>query len=398
MINNLPQISERMLSIYKKHKRMDRQLVIQRAFNVLKCTLFLGALFFVMGTPAMAQEALYVVEDQAVDVTADNPVQARENAILEAQRSAFDVLAQRMLPEDEYKALPNFSDDVVASLVKDFSVKGERTSSTRYTALFTLRFDGPRVERVFGLTGIAYSDVASQPVVVLPFLQMGTRLMIWEEPNPWREVWQNAVLDDGLVPIRVPLGDIADMADVPDASIFSGQAGNLTAIADRYGAANVLLVVAKSRGAALEASEGVLLTLYTASGSGVERINELMVPAGQGATFSQAMNDVVAYIRNDWKQQTTNIDTVNTSNVAVQASFTGLPEWIDIKQRLEGVSLVDSINTDTMTHNRADLMIEYTGSLEGLRLALLQNGLTLSQTVLDSSGYLLKLQDASYNY
>lgn len=382
---------------------MDYHLIRSNQYKAFKVTLFiLGLVFFCLlfsvNNSFAQQKDLYSVEDQQIDVTADNPVQARENAIFEAQRTAFDVLAQRMLPDDEYQALPAFSDDVISSLVKGFSVKNERTAATRYRADFTIQFDQLRVERLFGLSGVGYSETTSRPLVVLPFLQMGSRLMIWEEPNPWRETWQSAVLDTGLVPIHVPLGDIADMADVPDASVFSGQAGNLTAIAERYGAGSVILAVAKSQGAALDVSEGLLVTLYSASRQGVERINDIMVPAGEGVSFSMAMNNVVNYLRNDWKQQTITLESVENKTLPVQVSFNGLGQWIEIKQRLEGLALIEKINSDSMTHNRADLTLEYTGTLEGLRLALDQSDLTLSETKVEGVGYLLRLQEGNTLY
>ncbi len=374
--------------------RMAINILRRHIFSLL-LGCFIAALPITLSTAS--QDRLYDVDNQLVDVTGENPVLARESAIIQAQRQAFDVLAQRLLPEAEYAALPNFSDDVVASLVKDFSVKNEQISSDRYKANFTVRFDGPSVERIFGLTGIHYSDTEKGPVIMLPFLQIGSRLVIWEEPNPWREVWQEANLDEGLVPIRVPLGDIADMSDVPDASIFSGQAGNLISLSQRYGGDSIFLAVAQSRGAALEATDGLLVTLYATSGQDIKRVDELTVPAGENASFLKAMQDVVNYLRNDWKRQTVAFDVAQAQTINVQASFNGLAEWIDIKQRLEGIALVEAIRSDSMTHNQAELTIEYTGSLDGLRGALGQSDLFLSETVMDGFRYALRLGDSLYN-
>ena len=63
--------------------------------------------FALICTPVSAQTDIFVVEGVEVDVTAENALQAREQAFAQAQVSAFTILAGRMLSEAQLEGFGN---------------------------------------------------------------------------------------------------------------------------------------------------------------------------------------------------------------------------------------------------------------------------------------------------
>src|SRR6202012_495963 len=92
--------------------------------------------------PALAQTSedsvLYSVSDVPVDITADSAAHARDQAIAEAQRSAFEQLLGRLGSDTSLAS--KLTDNDIATLVQNFEVQNERTSSVRYIGIFTVQF------------------------------------------------------------------------------------------------------------------------------------------------------------------------------------------------------------------------------------------------------------------
>src|SRR5690606_27150955 len=125
----------------------------------------------------------------------------REKAFNEAQIIAFKALAARLLGEDEKASFTPPEVSVISGMLQDFEITDERLSAVEYIGTYTFRFDGPAVRNFFNMKGVTYSDVASRPVLVLPFYQWGSRMVLWQGNNPFLEAWGRNDVKGGLVPL-----------------------------------------------------------------------------------------------------------------------------------------------------------------------------------------------------
>ncbi len=203
----------------------------------------------------------YTVTDVMVDKTAKNAVVAREEAIVEAQRAAFQKLAERNLTPDEMKTFTMPDDKVISSVVQDFEIKKEQLSFTRYAANFTVRFrDGVRnfINVQLPVAALEQGDVGvmeapqSKFVLVLPYLEsISGETLLWEEPNPWRNAWQSGLASKQDTTGRqffVPLGDITDVSAGSSDSVWSGDYSVIEKLRATYKADEVVLAVANKSG------------------------------------------------------------------------------------------------------------------------------------------------------
>ena len=92
----------------------------------------------VSGAPTLgkAQSAnIYAVIGVDVDRTSETAAKARQEAIIEAHRLAFDRLMTRLVPADQRTGLPVPPQAKVVEMVLSFGIDEEKTSRVRYLSL-----------------------------------------------------------------------------------------------------------------------------------------------------------------------------------------------------------------------------------------------------------------------
>jgi len=103
---------------------------------------------------------IYTVADVSADVTADTAAHARDQALMQAERSAFAQLCMRLnAPESATK----MDDDAVAATVHSFEVQSEHVSAVRYIGVFTIRFKPSALQKKLGKYIAAASDAGGNP-------------------------------------------------------------------------------------------------------------------------------------------------------------------------------------------------------------------------------------------
>ncbi|HEX2751661.1 MAG TPA: DUF2066 domain-containing protein, partial [Alphaproteobacteria bacterium] len=276
------------------------------------------------------EDSMLIVTDVIVDKTAQNAVLAREEAMGEARRLAFRMLAERHLSPSAYANLKMPNDTTIATLVQDFEIKSEQLSSTRYVANFTVRFRDavrnfisipvmPRrayddnVGTGSALPGAAQnSAMANQQtptgtmmpptlddgsLLILPYYEnMAGKTVLWEDPNPWRQMWQLSPPrpSNGKHQVTVPMGDIADISAGSADAVWTGDYTAIEKLRRQYGVAQVVLAVANKSGAYMT------IDMHVYDGKSLRRRNALTPYVGEkpdDAAWQQAMYEVISYLQ-----------------------------------------------------------------------------------------------------
>jgi len=278
------------------------------------------------GQRPVMEDALLTVADVIVDKTAENAVIAREEAMAEARRLAFRMLAERHLSPSAYANMRMPDDMTIATLVQDFEIKSEQLSSTRYVANFTVRFrDAVRnfisipvmPRRAYDDHAAIYSgeqgyEMANRPletgamtapapddgsVLLLPYYEnMAGKTVLWEDPNPWRQMWQLSPprQTGGKHQVIVPMGDIGDISAGPADAVWSGDYAAVEKLRRQYGVSRVVLAVANKSGAYMT------IDMHVYDGKSLRRRNALTPYVGEkpeDAAWQQAMYEVISYLQ-----------------------------------------------------------------------------------------------------
>jgi len=332
-----------------------------------------------------------------VDVTADNVTVARKKAMREAQNKAFQILLKRLTMKADKDFLPWVEPAKQAQYIRDFSLSGEKTSAVRYLATLTFHFKPDAIRNLLKARGIAFAETISKPVLVLPLIDDGGRLSLWDEPNPWSAAWSSLSLNNGLVPVALPLGDLADISGLSAQQAANVDQAALQNMATRYdvnGTVVAQLVVA-GRDAEGQPND-VDLILNRIGGKHAGRTTSLGITALENETSEDFLKRVAMLVSEDieeaWKRD--NLLQFGVADVLpVNLTIGDLSEWIKVKQRLSTVAVVRRTELALLSRDTVQLNLHFIGNLEQLIGSLRQVDLDL--TVQGESWSLVNLGEGS---
>lgn len=355
---------------------------VYKAFQTLRTApiLLMGALavcfYTLMVGPAMAQSGnpLFTIENVKVDVSAENALKAREQAFEQAQLKAFKELASRMLPDTQSVETPPLM--AISTMIQDYEVSDEKLSSKRYIGTYKFRFKDRSVKRYFSGQGAEYTDVASQPILVLPFLETANGTILWSHQNAWMKAWASAPnLSSGLVPIVVPLGDLSDVSDIGDDAVLTYNRRSLQNMVARYRSSEAVIAIARAEGT------GLSVQIYRTDRSQPEYVHQILERAlpnqTQDQLYARAAQSVKAALSKDWKKKTV-VDTRQQGSITVHVTFSSLQEWSNIQRSLKRVYGISNMQLQALSPKDAYLELTYEGTFDRLKLSLEQASLFLS--------------------
>jgi hypothetical protein len=351
-----------------------------------------AALDFAPPPAAAAPGDVFSVEKVAVDITADTASVARTVALAEGEKRAFRILMERLTMRVDHDRLPRLEARDISGFVQDFSVDNEKTSAVRYIADLNYRFVASRVRRLLRDHAIPFAETLSKPVLVLPIYRAAATVSLWDDPNPWRQAWLDHPPALGLVPLVLPLGDLADIASIGPEQALRGDAAGLERISRRYDTKDVLVPVA-----ALSAGRGglpvveVSVTRY----GGVQQ-DQTLIAGFSGepgetmdAILGRAAVEVAARVEDQWKADNL-IQFGRPSVLAATLPIATLADWVEVRNRLGRVAVIDRTELVLMSRDEVRLNLHFLGDVQQLSLALSQIDLTLSD---ENGAWVLRRDD-----
>ena len=349
----------------------------RRRFARVAAVAALVGVWAVAGGATNAADDVFTVSDISVDVTADTAAAARARAFRRGQRAALTSLLRRLTLRDDRSRLPPVDNERLDFMVQALEVADEKTSNVRYLATMTVTFKPPEVRRLLREAGIGFAESTSKPVLVLPVMQAGGVLVLWDDPNEWRDAWSQLSLSGGLVPLIVPVGDLSDIADVDAAQATEGDPLRLSAIASRYGAGDVLVAVAT-----LSDANNAIRVEIAASQIGAptqrpillnfrisdpEAIPDLLVGAATG---------VAAAVEDAWKS-TNIIEFDRPGRMLLAVPLNSLEQWVSVERRLNNIAAISNVSLISLTRDSAAIEISHFGDESQLATILAQQDLAL---------------------
>jgi hypothetical protein len=324
--------------------------------------------------PAAAQGVgdAFTVRGIDVDVTAANPQAAKDQAIAEGQNRAFRMLLERLTQPGDHARLPKADG---TQYVRDFSVESERSSSTRYIATLSVRFNPAAVRKLLQGAGIAYAEPRNRVLVVVPvFKPAGGRAVLWDDPNPWRAAWLG-LGGGGLVPVVVPTGDLTDAQTISPEQAIAGNPEAMQTLGARWRTSDVLVVVA-----GLSANGKTLDVSLIASPGAPKPSDSLSYQLAEGESAEQlmarAVRDIDRGIDTVFKQPNL-LSFDRAATLSTLVPLTSMEDWLAVRDRLGRVPQVRRWELVSLSKAEAALVLHTVGEQEQLNAALANVGLRL---------------------
>ena len=342
--------------------------------------LFLGMLA-VLPVSGFAAD-VFEVKGVYVDITAQNVTEARRQAMREGEGRALDILLKRLTMKADRDLLPWVEPRDRAQYIHDFSVAGEKTSAVRYLATLTYNFKPDAIRALLRARNIAFAETISKPVLVLPLFEDGTRLTLWDEPNPWSAAWSDIGTNKGLVPIALPLGDLQDISGVSAQQAASVDETSLINMANRYGVNAAIVAQAIVAGRDLDnMPTDVDLVINRLGDKNAGRTTTLGIKRGEEETADDFLKRIAVLVTDNieesWKAN--NILQFGIANVLpVNLSIDNLQEWLEVRKRLSNVAVVRNVELALLSRDTVQLNLHFIGDLDQLISSIRQVDLDLT--------------------
>jgi hypothetical protein len=338
---------------------------------------------------SITSKKVFVIENVAVDETSSTALKAREKALEIGQKRAWKKLLERMTFPETVKKVADIPYSELRSLIRGYEVMRERTSTVRYLADLNVTFNGNEVRQFFLNNNIDYAETPSAPVLVVPLLIRQGAASLWETPNPWRDAWQNLPEQRGLVDIRVPVGDLADIRDIAAIQALRGDQKKLKKIAKRYNAKTIVVAKAFKR-FGIKDNLPILEIIITKIRT--DQIEETIIDTIKGEIGDDLLDllgvgvtRVVNSIVDSWKKENA-VTTGLLLRVPVFVPIKGLNNWLGITSQLDEIGILKRTNLRRLSKREALIDLWVTGNITLLENALGSKNLSLLK---HSKGFIL---------
>jgi hypothetical protein len=352
----------------------------------ISAKLVLVAFLLGFSAPVLAGEAL-VASEATVDVTGKDAVDARTQAMSKAQSVALlDLLSKLAAPGQSDQIMASLDEKKIAALVRGTEVLDEKMSGNRYRATMRISFDADQVSSL--ITKAAESadleglTAKTGSFLIIPSYEEDGTVMLWEDKNAWRNVWKQIGLEVTAGDVVVPYGDNSDQSLIGVKTLSSATFSSLSPMTIRYGASDIVILQAKY----IKSPELMLTVIKRRINRLQNEVNMLTYRADPQETrdtlLARAARDVVDGLR---VKKTEEISTAKgvmvgeKNKVMVLASITTLDSWIQLKERLTSLPMIERLEMLAMSSQQIDMIIHYRGSPDALANAIAGKKLRLVQ-------------------
>jgi hypothetical protein len=338
---------------------------------------------FVIALPPLSVQAktpgIYTVSKVGVEVDAKDAVTAKETALAQAQQIALRRLFKRLTAWQAHAKLPILEDAMVERMVDGFAVRRESNSATRYIATLDFTFEPNAVRDILNRFSLPYTDQQAGESLLIPVMIEGGSVRP-ESENPWYEAFSGVDTENALTPMKL-VPPRANMS----ASMVSGLSGASNSLFEtltyQYRSENLVLAIATvdAQGSQLQLK---LIGHDAVGGFELDRVfkiydRDIHTAADFAANFSAKV------VEGRWKssrlasQGVYDGGSAEVETVALTAQFSGLKAWQAMRQRLQQVPGLQSLDVKGLNARGANISVDFPGGISRLAQAAGSQGLAV---------------------
>lgn len=340
------------------------------------CLLLAFAALFLIVRPVQAD--IWTVSGVSVDVTSESAAKAKLLAIGEAQVKAFYRLVDRLVPAKSAAPLKALGPDQVGRLLAGLSIEEERTAPKRYIAKLSIRFLANKTRSLFARYGARYAEKQSEPILVVPVWVTPQGADIWSGDNPWHKAWSELDLNNALIPILLPLGDLTDTNALTAREAIAYNSVKLEALRIRYGASSVLVAGAEPKG-----ETQIRAVMQGTSPVGRIGFDKTYEAEDLASAAALAANRFQLVMQEKWKSENLTTSATATAKapsntMTIAVPYSSAAEWSVLRSRIQTTRGVGRIDINSLSGRGAVVSIAFGGTVSELRSAFYQSGFDLS--------------------
>lgn len=316
-----------------------------------------------------AEEDRFNVSGINVKKFSNNVTQARNTAINDGQRRAFEVLLRRL------KVSPNYSlwvsNEDIGKMVSSIQINNEKITDNSYSATINVFFSEDFVKFMFQKYNIKSSSAPKNKYLVIPVVRNEEGIQIWGSENVWMDIWRNLMDEKGIKAITVIEKDIETLAAVNPEMIQFENPYDFDYLIKQYDVNTI--IVAEAEHLVDEDKIQILFTQVSENNKDTVKLNFFNAEGYDEYTlFSNATEKTINYIIK--VEGKTRSKDGNEKGVSVNVAVNGLKEYLDAKNLLENSEFIKKIKLKSLTKQVAVFHIEHSIEEELLSTAFEERG------------------------
>jgi len=315
-----------------------------------------------------------------VDEYASNAIEAKTLALNSGEKKAIAILIKRLAPDRVADIYEQVTHEQLLTTIKSFEIKQENTIAGRYSARINYTFDPIRTTRILRDTEGLNTAADTTSLLVLPVLDDGLALRLWEDGNDWRRALDSAAFKYGDDQLISAYGDPKDKRLISQETLLSGEVNQLGRLAERYGTRNVAIVVARPR----QREGNKVLDVFLRRAGAKQDEGRLTFTVENGESLAQMMDraavKVVENLSNTGDQFLLFAPEEEAINAQIiRFGFEHGREWNRMRRTVNELAVVEYIQIDSMTVDYALTTVYVSSSPVVLKKLLLANGLQVDE-------------------
>ena len=144
---------------------------------------FLLLTYFLFPGKIIANNNIYLVENNEVIIVHQDILEARELAKQYVVQDAFSILFDRICFNCNLNEISGFEEIDFLELIRDFSIKEEEYFNFEYKALININFDSSKTNKLLSNLNLVYSTTISEEYLILPLHYYLNTYFLWEKNN-----------------------------------------------------------------------------------------------------------------------------------------------------------------------------------------------------------------------
>jgi hypothetical protein len=321
-----------------------------------------------LAVPAEAADPMYTVSNVHVAAAAASAGEAQSIAFTQGRPRAWQTLYRRLTRQQDWAKQPQLDDTALQRIVRNFSVKNERRSTTRYEADISYDFNPAAVAKILKQANVAFAQGAAKRILLIPMNPT------FSKTSAWTHAFTAPRFADAVVPFALPIGDALDAEALGNLTIDRASWMDIEPIAQRAHTNEAVLVLAAPNNGKLT------LTLKRVGAGEAPTSSTVDVPYVQGVvtTYPSAADAALSAIADLWKQKSA-VDFSQKGKLIADVRISSLSQWANVQAALASVPNVESVSIVAMNIGEARVQLGYLGTPDQLKDALGQASLLLDQ-------------------
>lgn len=336
----------------------------------------LTILFTITPQLLIADESIYLIKNNKVNLLSENILDARQSAMKIAFENGFMKLLKKIVPNNEINKIINKEDLILENLVEDYRLKNETFLDSTYNVLIDVNFKENSIINILNKYEIELSNIKSEVFLVLPIYYQLNTFYLWEKNNIWLKKLKKNYDENTFLKLAFPEPNILNKFTLSVDQALNGDVESLDKILNIYKKKSALLLFFKEeydykKGLFINSTElinyssGILKNLEIKN-------NDLVLKETKKTNIDAIAKLTLDELQNWWKNETSilKLDKKKIKTFEIVYKFKSLQELVFVENLVKKNSIIVSLVPLIFNNKIIKYNLSSYGSLEKINLAL----------------------------